>query len=357
VVSSDLVNCKSAVGLAALALLASGCNSPARSIRPVIHAHQDDKYEAMKSAPIVVLAEVLDTRRASANREVGKPPGMAGPQSPTIPCALLRISARVMLSLRGDRQGTVQVYSWRWAGQMHGGPRLFSPNRGSFHVLFLRQEAGYLHTVGDYPTYDMAISPEAASGFRAELKSNPPSEPELSEGIVRASIIAELKRAGNPGGLEHWLDLDTLAGLTSPLYIASMLDAACRQFPNPLGQFAACLETARNFDGRCNAYRIAMKADPARAKKMNLQESFEYCRAFLDHDVQTLRARKWPLCYLDSGWRETAERRRLGLRYLASAIDPEIHEAACEMAASTPEGRDIPECASLDASRFAGGAH
>jgi len=350
------VNCKSAASAVALAFLATGCNSPARSIRPVIHAYQDEKYAAMKSAPIVVLVEILDTKRAGANREVNKPPGLPGPQSPTIPLALLRISARVVLSLRGDQQGTVQLYCWRWAGQMHGGPRLFSPNRGSFHVLFLRREAGYLHTVGDYPTYDMEISPEAVSGLRAELKTNPPSEPHLFEGIVRASIIAELKSAGNPGDLDHWLDLGTLAGLTSPLYIASMLDSACRQFPNPRGQFAACLKTASSFDGRCNAYRIAMKADPARATKMNLQESFEYCRAYLEHDLQRLRAREWPLCYLDSGWRETAERRRLGIRYLASAIDPEIHEAACEMAAMMPESRDIPECASPHASRSSGGA-
>jgi len=47
----------------------------------------------------------------------------------------------------------VTFYTWIWNSGMHGGPRLFHPNPGSVHVMFLRRESGYLHTVGDYPNY------------------------------------------------------------------------------------------------------------------------------------------------------------------------------------------------------------
>jgi hypothetical protein len=112
----------------------------------------------MKSAPSIVVAEIQDVKFVSNEpREVDKPPGIGGPVVPRIPLYLARMSAKVMLTLRGTETHRVQFYSCVWASGKHGGPRLFHVSPGSVHVLFLRNDSGYLHTVGDYPSYDLEL--------------------------------------------------------------------------------------------------------------------------------------------------------------------------------------------------------
>lgn len=89
----------------------------------------------MKSAPSIIVAEIQDAKFASNEpRQVDKPPGIGGPMVPRIPLYLARMSARVLLTLRGTGTTRVQFYSWVWASGKHGGPRLF-------HVLFLRNDS------------------------------------------------------------------------------------------------------------------------------------------------------------------------------------------------------------------------
>jgi hypothetical protein len=332
-----------------VALASAGCTVPARTIRPVIHAHEDEKYEAMKSAPVIVVAELLETKIVSDVRQVKKPTGIGGPDDPTIPMALGRISARITHTLRGRLAETIQFYSWMFAGPMHGGPRLFHPWPGTFHVLFLRQEGGYLHTIGDYPTYDMEISREVLPAFISRLKAGSESGSDLFERIVLARLMAELESARDFGGFAHPVELHTLAGLTSPLYVASRLDSFCRQFPNPFGRYTACLETAQQFPGRCNAYHLAGEAESTGVKTASIAESFEFCRRFGEKEVDDLRSWMWPPTNFYYNWGETAERRRLAIQLFASAMDSEFHTAACEIAATMPDAHDIPECAASGA--------
>lgn len=332
--------------------LVAGCRSPARAIRPVIHALQEDKYQAMKSAPIIVLAEVLNAGSASDVRNVEKPSGIGGPMSPTIPVMLMRVSARIVLSLRGNERGEIQFYSWRFAGPMHGGPRLFHVSPGSHHILFLRREGGYLHTVGDYPTYDVEISQDARHAKQvlptilAGLKPNSPNASDLFERIVTAQLKAELETVDcfcESFGFETW----TLAGLSSPFYVATVLDSFCREFPNPFGRFAACEATATEFVGRCDAFRLAHEAGSTAVSAANLAEQRGYCEEDEASFLDKLRARQWPLTWLDYGWRKTAERWRMDTRVYASAMDPEFRAEACNIVATMPEARDIPECAGI----------
>ena len=144
-----------ATTLAALSigvLLSAGCGSPVNVIRPVIYAQDDQAASAMRSAPVILLVRITGLKLTGDVRNVEKPPEVGGPMVPAIPLHLARITADVLLTLRGPVRATVELYSWVWASGSHGGPRLFHPNPGAIRVLFLRDEGGYLHTVGDYPS-------------------------------------------------------------------------------------------------------------------------------------------------------------------------------------------------------------
>jgi hypothetical protein len=336
----------------AVALVGVGCNSPGRVIRPVIHYYEDDKYGAMKSAPVIVLAKILDAESASAERQVEKPNGMGGPDSPTIPMMLSRISARVLLPLRGNEGSTIEFYSWLWHGQKHGGTRIFSPNSPAYHILFLRREAGYLRTVGDYPTYDLLVDPDLLPRIVAGLKQGTGSDSDLLERIVTVSLKAELDSAGTLNDfISGWHDSWDFAGLTSPLYLATLLDSYCRQFPNRFGRFQACGDIALEFEGRCSAYNFAREADVMREKTADLAELQKRCERSQARDLADLSARKWPLTQFDFRWRETAERRRLDTRLFASAMDPKFRTAACGAAAALADGFDVPECRASEETR------
>jgi len=336
-------------GFLAAALLTAACNSPSRAIQPVIHARDEDKYQAMKTAPVILLAEIVGAKLVSGAREVEKPKEVGGPMAPTIPLHLARVSARVLLTLRSTERQAVEFYSWVWVSGKHGGPRLFHVYPGSKHILFLREEAGYLHTVGDYPAYDLEIPSAWLPAFLAEWKLNRESSSDLFERIATARLRAELgtladSRADFPFPR---LDRVDLMGLTSPFFVASKLDSYCRSFPNRFGRLAACAVTANGFPGRCLAYRYATKADIEGAQSRRLAEWFRSCEARTTAEIDYARQNNWRCPFFDDGWRQTPERRRLTMRLYVSAMDPEFQKAACAAAASMPEARDIPECSML----------
>jgi len=136
--------------LIAAAAVLTGCRSPWDDITPVMHAKQSDKIAALSSAPIIVLARIQDTNLFGKPREVEKTPEVAGPLLPRIPLHLAMISTKVLLTLRGPDRPELEFYTWVWASEKHGGPRLFHCGPGSVHILFLREDSGYLRTVGDY---------------------------------------------------------------------------------------------------------------------------------------------------------------------------------------------------------------
>jgi hypothetical protein len=236
-------------GLIAGVLIIAGCNSPARVIKPVIDVRAEDKYRAMKSAPVIVIAEVLDYKLVAGPRDVERPADTFNPKAWMVPLNLARISAKVILSLRGDVRGPIQFYSWVWASGQHGGARLFRPYSGYCHVLFLREEGGYLRTVADYPAYDLEIPHRWLSAVVSGLQSGSESGSDLFERIVRVLIRTDLESARAIVGSSVPIEIDDLEGLTSEFYIASQLDSFCRHLANRFGRFAACDETAGLFYG------------------------------------------------------------------------------------------------------------
>src|SRR5215831_12963326 len=71
-------------------------------IRPVIHRTAEQKSAAMRSASVVVLAQIQATEVFPEPRMVEKPPEAGGPMVPEIPLHLARISAKRLISMRGD---------------------------------------------------------------------------------------------------------------------------------------------------------------------------------------------------------------------------------------------------------------
>jgi len=69
----------------ALALAMVACNSPSRAVRPLILSQPEAKYLAMKSAPVIVIAKVLDFKLVSGAREVEQP-GDAFNRPRVVPC-------------------------------------------------------------------------------------------------------------------------------------------------------------------------------------------------------------------------------------------------------------------------------
>ena len=65
---------------------------------------------------MVVIAEIEETKLISSKpRDVEKPPGIGGPMAPRIPLHLAKMSARVLLTMRGGHTKRIEFYSWVWA--------------------------------------------------------------------------------------------------------------------------------------------------------------------------------------------------------------------------------------------------
>jgi hypothetical protein len=330
-------------GIIAACLSAVAQASP-QAVGPVIHARDEDKYQAMKSAPVILLAEFTSATAVSGIRDVPKPLEVGGPMAPTIPMAWVQISARVLLTMRGPERSAVQFDSWMYAGGKHGGSRLFHPSPGSVHVVFLREDNGILHTVGDYPAYDLEFPTRWLPAFISQWKSGKSLDADLFERIAAVQLQAEFESIRAAEREYFSPGMQALMGLTSPFFVAGQLDTLCRQLANPSGRFAACYLSAQTFPGRCQAYRLAIKADLEGTQAYGLFKLLEYCEASAEEEISALRGSNWPLPDSESSWSITPERHRLAMRLYASAIDAEFHKAACEAAFSMPEARAIPEC-------------
>jgi len=336
-------------------LLSAACGSPGRSIRPVIYARDDQEALAMRSAPVILLVKITAVKLPGDMRTIAKPPEVGGPMTPTVALYLARIRADVLLKLRGSVGNSVEFYSWVWASGKHGGPRLFHATPGSSHVIFLRQDGGYLHTVGDYPAYDLEISSRwlarllsawdsrydigadplerlVALWFRAEFGG-------LSNSQLRESVSGE-----GPVQRGYYVrDFPDLVRLVGPLFVATQLDDICRHSTSPSGRFAACFVTGLEFPGRCEAYDIAREARVEGIGDGLVASAFRSCEAQSRGLVSAIRSGALPSRGF-YGWSLTPEHRREAMRVYASAMDLPVHLAACEVAATMAEARDIPEC-------------
>ena len=159
-----VIGARFCVFLAAVGAVTCGCRSPRDLLQPTISAPAA-RAIAMKTAPLIAVAEIQGTSVYHQPRQVEKPDGVGGPMVPRIPLYLAKMSAKILLPLRGKEDGRITFYSWVWASGKHGGPRLFHPGKGSVHILFLKTESGYFHTVCDYPNCDLEISSRWSTGF------------------------------------------------------------------------------------------------------------------------------------------------------------------------------------------------
>ena len=336
-------------GLIGLALVIAGCHSPARTIRPAIYSRPESKYQAMKLAPVIVIAEVLDYKLITGPRKVLDPGNALNPPR-WIPLHLARISANAVLGLRGNLRGPIQFYSWVWASGQHGGERLFRPLPGYWHVLFLREDNGYLHTVGDYPGYDLPIPRDLVTATLAGLQTAPENGSDVVERIVSVLLRSELESAN---GIYWSYTPNTMdaEGLTSWFYVAGLLESFCRHLANPFGRFAACMALPNEFSGRCEAYRLALEADSAGVEAERVTAALARCEAQKESAIAFYRSNGWLDPTISEGWRPNAERHRLAMRLYASAMDPDFRAAACEAAADMPEAHDIPECGASSKAR------
>jgi hypothetical protein len=212
------------------------------AIRPLIHANGEQKAAAMRGAPLIFLGKIQNTNLYSEPRQVEKPASVGGPMIPLIPLHLAKISAKPLLFMRGSNTGPVEFYSWIWASGKHGGPRLFHATPDSFHVLFLIPDAGYLHTVGDYPSYDIEIRSYCVPNFIAKWESGFLREADMLERIVAVLLKAELESVGEKEASGYWLNTPELVELTSRKFVTGQLSRLCTSLPNPSGRTKACSE-------------------------------------------------------------------------------------------------------------------
>ena len=293
------------------------------------------KYERMRAAPVIVIAKIDRYQLVSGQRLVERPRDEVNPASVPIPLQLARIRADVLYSLRGGRLGPMQFYSWIWTSGMHGGDRLFRPDPGSVHVLFLRDQGGYLHTVGDYPNYDIPLRKAWAPSIIAELRGSTGAEAGVLERFVTARMRVELEDLKiETADAYKSEDTADLALINSPFWYASELESFCRSLEHPIGRRAACIALGREFEGRCQAFAFA-----------GLEGRYRDCMAAEPQRIEWQRTHGWRAHWLLGGLPDTAENRRNAMRLFASAMDKAFRDAACAAARGTPEARDIPECA------------
>ena len=309
----------------------------------------------MRSAPLILLVKISALSLTGDRRCVEKPSEVGGPMCPAIPLHLARITADVLLTLRGPVQDQVEFFSWVWASGSHGGPRLFSPNLGAFRVIFLRNEGGYLHTVGDYPSYDLQLPSSWVPTILSDWNSAYGTRLDPLERLValrfRAEFetlsVSQLREDFDSHGQRvnhYWAtDLQDLVRVVGPFFVVSQLDSICHHSANPSARLAACFVSGEYFPGRCEAFRLAHKANVGGTGDDFLVRKFRSCEVG-DRDLAADLTSGNLSRSRFGGWSLTPPRRRELLRVYASAMDHRVHLAACEVAATTSEARDIPEC-------------
>jgi hypothetical protein len=236
--------------VAAAGLVTATCHPVQDAIVPVIPATASARAAAMKSAPVVVIAEIQSESLVSKRpKQVEKPEGIGGPMAPRIPLYLAKITAKALLTLRGAEPKNIEFYSWVWASGKHGGPRLFLGYTGSVHVLFLKNDAGYLHTVCDYPNCDLQIGSKWSTALIDTWRAGYGQDMELAERIVAVRLKGEL--AGVQDDLSDYSrDMYDLVDFTSPSFVVGQLGSLCQSLTNPVGRKIACsfyAEQAKDF--------------------------------------------------------------------------------------------------------------
>jgi hypothetical protein len=212
-------------------------------IRPVIHASNEQKMAAMRSASLIFVVKIQSMDLYSEPRQVEKP-AAGGPMIPMIPLHLARISAKPLLFLHGRTTGPSEFYSWVWASGKHGGARLFHPTPDSVHVLFLTTDAGYLRTVGDYPSYDVQLPQQSVQNFIASWEAGVLRGADILERIAAIRLKSELERLDEKEAQSYWLNTPELIELTSQPFITIQLSGLCASLTNPAGRARACAEYA-----------------------------------------------------------------------------------------------------------------
>lgn len=101
--------------------------------------------------------------------------------------------------------------------------------------------------------------------------------------------------------------------------------------------------TGQEFPGRCEAYNFAREAMVEGIGSGFVARAFGSCAAQSRGLISDIRSNATPRRSF-WGWNLTPEHRRETIRVYASAMDPQVHMAACEVAATTTEARNIPEC-------------
>ena len=210
-------------------------------IRPIIHAKDEQRAASMRSASLVMLAEIQAVEVFEKPREVEKPPEVGGPMITVIPLHLARISAKPLLTVDGTANESVEFYSWVWASGKHGGPRLFNPAPGSVHVLFLMRDSGYLHTVGDYPAYDIEVRLQFVKKFIANWEAGFLRGADLLERIAGVRLKAELESLDESEAPGYWLNTPELVTLTTREFVITQLSNLCASLTNQIGR-ASCRE-------------------------------------------------------------------------------------------------------------------
>ena len=328
-----------------MAVAVASCQrqSPERMIEPVTHVQSGDNYRAMRSASHIVVAEILGSRILAGPRSVvrlGDHGRGKVSNKPDIPLFLARILVKTKLNLRGELEGQVELYSWIWNSGKHGGARLFHPGPGTTHIFFLTKTAGYLHTVGDYPGYDIPISKALLPDVLERLRAT--SDPDVFQRITRALLESELASATTFSN--QYSPLLEGASLTSSYYVATLLDQFCHQMRNPPGRFAACMASAREFPGRCRAYGLAMQIGSPKIDRAYIERQLAQCTSREHDSIAFYSARGWPAPWRDAGQGKGPEDRRRTMLLYASALDPGFRAAACNAASAMTEAADISEC-------------
>jgi hypothetical protein len=234
--------CILTLALAAVPCFATDFENAWHVIRPIIHANDEQKTTAMRSASIVVLAEIQEVEVFDKPRVVEKPAAVGGPMVPTIPLHLARISAKRLLTIRGNGTGPLDFYSWVWASGKHGGPRLFHATPDSVHVLFLNYDSGYLHTVGDYPAYDVEVPSQFMQKFITTWEAGYLQGADLLERIAAVRLKSELESVRGTEAVAYSSRVWELAVLTSVEFVVSQLSTLCTTLANPGGRATACAE-------------------------------------------------------------------------------------------------------------------
>jgi hypothetical protein len=111
-----------------------------------------------------------------------------------------------------------------------------------FHVLFLRRESNYLHTVGDYPSYDIEVRSHCVQNFTAGWEAGLLRGEDLLERIAAVLLKADLESLDEADAARYWLNAYELVDLTSRKFVASQLSSLCSSLPNPGGRVKACSE-------------------------------------------------------------------------------------------------------------------